>query len=134
MEIAIDVLWSQVLERLQLNLSRPTFETWIKTAQAEELENNCLVIRTPNPFARNWLQKYYIKTIADVVQDILGYPVDIYFTVTNGDSASEINQREVLTQLPISKNIQKNIGTNGQKKPILKWIRISCLMFKSRKS
>ena len=43
----IKKLWSQVLERLQLELSRPTFETWIKTAIAEELENNCLVIGSP---------------------------------------------------------------------------------------
>ncbi|ABG49531.1 chromosomal replication initiator protein DnaA [Trichodesmium erythraeum IMS101] len=80
MEIYLDNLWDQVLERLQLQLSKPTFETWIKTATAEQLENNCLVIRAPNPFARNWLQKYYIKTIADVVHDILGYPVEIYLT------------------------------------------------------
>ncbi|MEL6165237.1 MAG: DnaA N-terminal domain-containing protein, partial [Cyanobacteria bacterium J06628_3] len=84
----IENLWSEVLERLQLELSRPTFETWIKTAIAEKLENNCLVIRTPNPFARNWLQKYYIKTIASVVQDILGHPVGIYFTVSQEDSAA----------------------------------------------
>ncbi|HCF29464.1 MAG TPA: hypothetical protein DEV81_20185, partial [Cyanobacteria bacterium UBA11049] len=32
MEVPLDSLWSQVLERLQLQLSRPTFETWIKTA------------------------------------------------------------------------------------------------------
>ena len=82
MEISLDNLWGKVLERLQLQLSKPTFETWIKTASAEQLENNCLVIRTPNPFARNWLQKYYIKTIADVVHDILGYPVEIYLTTS----------------------------------------------------
>ncbi len=87
MQISLESLWSQVLERLQLQLSRPTFETWIKTATAEELANNCLVIRTPNPFARNWLQKYYIKAIADVVQDILGYPVEIYITVLQGDES-----------------------------------------------
>ena len=40
MEIAIDILWSQVLERLQLELSRPTFETWIKTASAQSFEHN----------------------------------------------------------------------------------------------
>ena len=88
MELALESLWSQVLERLQLQLSRPTFETWIKTATAEQLENNCLVICTPNPFARNWLQKYYIKTIADVVADILGHPVEIYFTVAQGGETS----------------------------------------------
>jgi chromosomal replication initiator protein len=88
MEIPIESLWIQVLERLQVELSRPTFETWIKTASAESLENNCLVIRTPNPFARNWLQKYYIKTIAHVVQDILGHPVEIYMTVAGGEEVS----------------------------------------------
>ncbi|NWF58914.1 MAG: chromosomal replication initiator protein DnaA [Fischerella sp.] len=94
MAIPIDSLWSQVLERLQLELSRPTFETWIKTASAESLENNCLVIRTPNPFARNWLQKYYIKTIANVVQDILGHTVEIYITVAQGDEISQLGERE----------------------------------------
>ena len=91
MENSLDNLWNQVLERLKLQLSQPTFETWIKTANAEQLENNCLVIRTPNPFAGNWLQKYYIKTIADVVHDILGYPVEIYLTTTTGEYENQNN-------------------------------------------
>ncbi|HEY9824659.1 MAG TPA: chromosomal replication initiator protein DnaA [Stenomitos sp.] len=81
MENSVESLWNQVLERLQLQLSRPTFETWIKTASAESLEDNRLVIQTPNPFARNWLQKYYIKTIAEVVQDILGHPIEIQIEI-----------------------------------------------------
>lgn len=80
MELPLESLWNQVLERLQRQLSRPTFETWIETATAQQFENNCLVISTPNPFARNWLQKYYLKTIADVVHEVLGYPVEIYIT------------------------------------------------------
>ena len=84
-EIPLENLWNQVLDRLQAQLSRPTFETWIKTARAEQLENDCLIVSTPNPFARNWLQKYYVKTIADTVSEILGYPVDIYLTIA-GDS------------------------------------------------
>lgn len=92
MEILLDSLWDQVLERLQIQLSRPTFETWIKTATAEQLENDRLVVCTPNPFARNWLQKYYIKTIADVVHDIVGRPIEIHFTVRQGENgAAETN-------------------------------------------
>jgi chromosomal replication initiator protein len=101
-ETSPEQLWSQVLERLQLQLSRPTFETWIKTASAEQLENNCLVIRTPNPFARNWLQKYYIKTIADVVQYILGQPVEINLTVTAGDDNSTTGDTDVSWALPVA--------------------------------
>ncbi len=100
MEIPIDNLWSQVLKRLQIELSRPTFETWIKTAHAEGLENNCLVITTPNPFARNWLQKYYINTIANVVEDILGHPVEIYITVADGDEMTIFGEPEATGELP----------------------------------
>ncbi len=88
MELSLETLWSQVLERLQIQLSRPTFETWIKTASAEKLEDNCLVICTPNPFARNWLQKYYIQTLADVVQDIRGCATEIQFTVADGQATN----------------------------------------------
>ena len=88
MELSLETLWSQVLERLQVQLSRPTFETWIKTASAEKLEDNCLVICTPNPFARNWLQKYYIQTLADVVQDIRGCTTEIQFTVAKGQATN----------------------------------------------
>ncbi len=106
MDIPLESLWDRVLERLQVQLSRPTFETWIKTATAVQLENNCLVIDTPNPFARNWLQKYYIKTIADVVTDILGHPIDIYIT-TSGSEATQGSDRSdymwpspAVTQIP----------------------------------
>ncbi len=101
MDTSPEQLWLQVLERLQLQLSRPTFETWIKTASAEQLENNCLVIRTPNPFARNWLQKYYIKTIADVVQDILGQPVEIQLMVTGEDENSQNGETDLSWSLPV---------------------------------
>ena len=66
-----------------------------KTASASRLENNCLVILTPNPFARNWLQKYCINTIARVVQEIVGHPVEIYLTVAQADEVYFLNEGEL---------------------------------------
>ena len=113
----LDSLWSQVLERLQVQLSRPTFETWIKTASAQQLESNCLVICTPNPFARNWLQKYYIKAIADVVNDILGYPVEIQIIVASSDESSKLVDAPAWTAPVVSKVSQS--GNNQPKPPKL---------------
>lgn len=96
MDISVESLWHQVLERLQLQLSRPTFETWIKTANAERLENSCLLITTPNPFARNWLQKYYIKTISEVVEEILGEAIEIQIDVQPGELTGENSVAESL--------------------------------------
>ncbi len=81
MDQALNRLWEQVLGQLQTQLSPPTFETWIKPAQAQTLSDSALVISTPNPFARNWVQKHYLNTIAQVVHDILGKPVDVQLTV-----------------------------------------------------
>lgn len=102
-EIVLADLWNQVLDRLQLQLSRPTFETWIKTASAQQLEDGCLMICTPNPFARNWLQKYYIKTIADTVQDILGHPVEIQITVAqDGDAPANLGESDLSWPVPVA--------------------------------
>ncbi|MEQ9552650.1 MAG: chromosomal replication initiator protein DnaA [Coleofasciculus sp. G3-WIS-01] len=102
MEMSPEQLWIQVLERLQLQLSRPTFETWLKGTTAQQLDQNCLVVCTPNPFARNWLQKYYIKTITDVVQEILGQPVDIYLTVSPNSDNVTISDTGISWSVPVT--------------------------------
>lgn len=104
-EIPLENLWNQVLERLQAQLSRPTFETWIKTARAEQLENDCLIVSTPNPFARNWLQKYYVKTIADTVSEILGYPVDIYLTIAGDSENGSSSQAPTIWPSPTASDV-----------------------------
>lgn len=119
METSPEQLWSQVLERLQLQLSRPTFETWIKTASAEKLDNNCLVIRTPNPFAKNWLQKYYIKTIADVVQDIVGQPIEIHLMVMAGNDDSTSVDPDISWALPIANKTLDQTSDHQPRQPEL---------------
>lgn len=104
MDITLESLWNQILERLQVQLSRPSFETWIKTARAEQLENNCLIVSAPNPFARNWLQKYYVKIIADAVEEILGYPVEIYLTIAGGNETGGSNDSAMIWPSPIADN------------------------------
>lgn len=108
MDIPLESLWNQILERLQVQLSRPSFETWIKTARAEQLENNCLIVSAPNPFARNWLQKYYVKTIADAVYEILGYPVDIYLTIAGGNETDGSSDSAMIWPSPIAADVPES--------------------------
>lgn len=112
METSLKQLWDQVLERLQLQLSRPTFETWIKSTSAQELENNCLVIRTPNPFARNWLQKYYLTTITEVVEEIFGQAVEIQLTATTGDDDESDGDLDISWSLPVTPSVSDSTDPN----------------------
>ncbi|MFN5980197.1 MAG: DnaA N-terminal domain-containing protein, partial [Pseudanabaena sp.] len=86
-DISLETLWNQVLELLESQLSRPTYEGWIKTVVADELTADRLTIRTPSLFAKNWLHKYYFQNITDAVTEILGYPVEVYIVAApSGES------------------------------------------------
>lgn len=78
----VDGLWNEVLNKLQDQLSGPTFETWIKPTRLQNLADSTLTISTPNPFARNWVQKHYIQVISDVAQELLGQDINVVVTVS----------------------------------------------------
>jgi chromosomal replication initiator protein len=114
-EIVPEIFWSQVLERLELQLSRPTFETWIKSATVEQLDEHCLVICTPNPFARNWIQKYYIKTMNEVVHEVLGHPVEIHINVRPGGEMEGMEDMDMLWPLPVEVPPVEQSSSQGAK-------------------
>jgi len=94
--------WNQVLERLQLQMSRPTFEMWIKTATVEQVDEATLVLCTQTAFARGWIQKYYANAIADVVSDIVGHRLELQVTVDpNAEDVVDPSESELAAVAPV---------------------------------
>ncbi len=74
--ISVDVLWGRILDALKNQVSRATYEGWIKSVEAESLTEDCLTLRTNN-FGKNLLTKYYAQFIKSAATEIMGYPLDI---------------------------------------------------------
>ena len=113
MTISPQDLWNQILERLQLQLTRPAFETWIKTAVLQELTDSYVVIRAENPFILNHLQKHYLPIISNVITEILGSSLEVQLTTTEGETFSILNplKKEDLREIT-PKNPQLNSKYN----------------------
>ncbi|WP_085522429.1 chromosomal replication initiator protein DnaA [Tuberibacillus sp. Marseille-P3662] len=80
-------LWNKALSEIEKKLSKPSFETWLKSTSAHSYENNTLIITAPNEFARDWLESRYSDLISDTLKDITGSELDIKLIIpqTNMD-------------------------------------------------
>ena len=76
-------LWQQVLSVIQTKLSKPSFDTWLKSTKATVFTETQLTICAPNNFARDWLESRYAKLIAQTVYEYLGREVAVTFTLEN---------------------------------------------------
>ena len=72
-----DELWHQIQQALQANLSKPTFETWIRPARALGFSDGKLRLEAPTAFACGWLRKHYLTQIQALGTELSGKPVAI---------------------------------------------------------
>jgi chromosomal replication initiator protein len=74
-------LWNNALAKIEKKISKPSFETWLKSTTAHSLQGNTLTITAPNEFARDWLEERYSGLISGILYDITGEELEVKFIV-----------------------------------------------------
>lgn len=77
----IQELWTQALASIEKKLSKPSFETWLKSTSADSYNNHTLTITAPNEFARDWLESHYANLIVDTLRDLTGSDFEVKFII-----------------------------------------------------
>src|SRR5665647_2374012 len=98
----INELWQQVLAEIQTKLSKPSFDTWLKSTKAVSFIDSSLIICAPTNFAKEWLETRYVKMITTTVFECLGKHVEVQFVIeenlpnTGGTSISLSSKESVV--------------------------------------
>ncbi|MBB6445410.1 chromosomal replication initiator protein DnaA [Bacillus benzoevorans] len=94
-------LWDRTLVDIQTKVSKPSFDTWLKSTKAHSLQGNSLVVTAPNEFARDWLEERYSPLIAGVLYEITGEEFGVKFIIPQ-------NQTEDGEQLQTPPKVKKD--------------------------
>ncbi|MBM7707369.1 chromosomal replication initiator protein DnaA [Chryseomicrobium aureum] len=77
----LEELWGRVLAEMEKQVSKPSFETWLKSTKLLSYKQDTLTIAAPNSFARDWLENHYVHQIAAILHDLTGKEAMISFIV-----------------------------------------------------
>jgi chromosomal replication initiator protein len=82
-------LWHAALAHIEKKISKPSFDTWLKSTKAHSLQGNLLVITAPNEFARDWLEERYSQLISGILYEITGEELSVKFIIPQNQHESD---------------------------------------------
>lgn len=64
-------IWNKVLNILKRELSKPSFDTWLKDTKLLAVENDTASIQVPNEFVLDWVKSRYYNLILNALAHVL---------------------------------------------------------------
>ena len=74
-------LWANTLDRLEQELPRPTFETWLRPTEGHSLQGNDLTVLVASPHNAEWLEQRMYQTILRALRQGSDQKLDVRFAL-----------------------------------------------------
>ena len=82
-------VWQATLGQLQLEMSKGTFETWVRDTTLLAYEDGACIVGVPNAYAKDWLENRLLSTVKRILVSISGRTVEVRFVVWPSNQAGE---------------------------------------------
>jgi hypothetical protein len=74
-------VWQAALGELQLQMTKATFDTWVRNTRLVSCQDDIFVIGAQNGSTRDWLENRLLTTVKRTLVGIVGHPVEVRFVV-----------------------------------------------------
>lgn len=85
----LEQLWNNVLSQVEQKISKPSFETWLKSTKLLSYKGTNVTIAAPNSFARDWLENHYVHLITGILTELTGEDLLIKFVVQKDQDSDD---------------------------------------------
>ena len=90
-----------MLGDLQMQLPRPTFETWLKSTEGVADDGQSFIVEAPTPFAVEWLERRMFHALQRTLEKVAGRPLQLHLQVkSEGISYAVESRYEERAELP----------------------------------
>ena len=97
-------LWDSVLVEMELNLSKPNFNTWFKDTSIMRQEEGAVYLGVPNTFVQDWLGTKFHNTILKTLRNLSPNVQSLHYMISKESSADKQAAEkipQVTKELPI---------------------------------
>lgn len=81
----VSAAWDAVLERVQLDMPRASFDTWMRDTAPLHYHGDELLVATRNMYAKDWLSDRMTAHASSLLAGVMGRPMKVKFVVMSGE-------------------------------------------------
>lgn len=110
MEYTPEKIWEGVLAQIELEISKPNYNTWFKNTFAINKDGSTFIVGVPNEFNKEWLYTKFNKMIINTLRAIDGDIRTVEYVVQKNkvkESTAQAPKKEVVSNtasLPLTKS------------------------------
>ena len=111
-----ETAWKATLGELELQMTKATFNTWLKGARLLACENGEFVVGVHNDYAKDWLENRLERAIVRTLSAIVDKPVSIRFVV-GGQVPTEMRRVNGVGATPAAKESANGVAPQAESSP-----------------
>ena len=85
-------IWQNTLSQLQNEMSKASFNTWVKNAELLDESNGTFRIGVKNAYARDYLHERLGAKVAGLLSGFAAEPTSVEFVVSHPDDPAEMSE------------------------------------------
>ena len=119
MESTNDQVWKSCLGYIETRLPAESFATWLAPTHLLRIDENQLVVATPNKFVADWIRSHYTPLIDEAIGTVLGRPGRHRLEIQangNGNGGTSFAGHSIAMPAVIE-NLESTVPGNGSSDP-----------------